>query len=99
MTDRGHLQSVPTAPPAASAHGFVGGDGNGGLTRYRLDELERRMGVLENKVDDLTKAGARIETKLNDMPGKSYVLWIFGGTAAVLILSLVGHAVIRSFGP
>ena len=78
------------------------GNGNGGLTRHRLDELERRMGVLEGKVDDLRNTCTRIETNLrnmtSNMASKSYVLWIFGGTTAAGILSIVGHLLIRSFG-
>ena len=69
--------------------------GNGSIVIHRLSELERRMGILETKVDNLSTTCTRIETKLNDIASKSYVLWIFGVTVAVLVLSLVGHAVVR----
>ena len=75
-----------------------GGNGDGGgVTGFRLGELERRMGVIEGKVDDLTNTCTRIETKLNELASKSYVLWIFGGTAAVIILSILGHMLLRAF--
>ena len=58
------------------------------------------MGVLEGKVDALVITCTRIDTKLNDIASKSYVLRLFGGTAVVLLLSLVGHVLIRSLsGP
>ena len=89
-----HLQSVDAEDPPGEA-GSGGRNGNGGLTRYRIGELERRMGVLEGRVREIGDTCTRIETKLDDVAKKSYVLWIFGGTAAVLVLSLVGHAFIR----
>lgn len=90
------LQVVDAEDPPGGA-GTSGG--NGGLTRHRLNELERRMGTLEGKVDDLVVTCAEIKTKLDEIASKSYVLWIFGGTAAVLILSLAGHLMIRTLGP
>lgn len=92
-----HLHPVDAEDPPGGA-GTSGGNGNGGLTRHRLNELERRMGTLEGKVDDLVVTCAEIKTKLDEIASKSYVLWIFGGTAAVLILSLVGHLMIRTLG-
>ena len=74
--------------------------GNGNLIRYRLGELERRMGVLEDKVDGLIVICTEINGKLSDLASKTYVLQIFGVTAAVLALTLVGHLFIRSMtGP
>ncbi len=84
-------------PPGAPS--TSGGNGNGGLTRYRLNELERRMGVLEGKVDELVTRCARIEARLDEIASKSYVLWTFGGTAALLVLTLVGHLLIRTLTP
>ena len=91
------LQVVDAEDPPGGA-GTSGGNGNGGLTRHRLTELERRMGTLEGKVDDLGNTCTKIETKLDEIASKSYVLWIFGVTTAVLVLSLVGHLVIRTVG-
>ena len=90
--------NVTSINPAAPIGGPNGGDGNGNLIRHRLNELERRMGVLESKVDTLAITCTRIETKLGDIASKSYVLWVFGVTAAVLLLSVVGHMFIRSLG-
>ena len=72
------------------------GGGSGDLTNYRLERLEDRMGVVESKVDDLIVTCARIDEKLNNLASKSYVLWIFGGTALTLIVTIVGHLLIRS---
>jgi len=85
------LGSKRTVHPPSS-----GGNGNGVLTSHRLTELERRMGIVESKVDNLVNTCTRIETKLDTVASKSYVLWIFGGTSAVLVLTLVGHAVVRT---
>ena len=87
---------VSMTPEGSPAPGGGGGNGNGGLTRHRLSELERRMGVVEGKVDELVTTCTRIETKLDEIASKSYVLRIFGGTAVVLILSIVGHVLIRT---
>lgn len=93
MTPR-HLQAVDTEdPPGGSGTG--GRNGNGGLTRYRLDEVERRMGTLEGEVRELVATCTRIETRLDEIAGKSYVLWIFGGTAAAFIVTIAGHLLIR----
>ena len=58
------------------------------------------MAVLESKVDDLRNTCTRIETNLQNMASsmasKTYVLWIFGVTAAAGSVTLVGHAVVRS---
>ncbi len=54
------------------------------------------MGVLEGKVDTLIVTCTSIDTKMGDIANKSYVLYIFGVTAVVLILSLVGHVLVRS---
>ena len=92
--------NVASINPEARIGGPNDGDGNGGLVRHRLYDLERRMGVLESKVDDLAITCTRIETKLSDIASKSYVLWVFGVTTGILLVSLVGHALIRSLvGP
>ena len=57
-----------------------------------------RIVETRGKVDDLVVTCAEIKTKLDEIASKSYVLWIFGGTAAVLILSLAGHLLIRTLG-
>ena len=84
--------------PEARIGGQNDGDGNGNLIRHRLNDLERRMGVLEGKVDALALTCARIEEKLSDIPSKSYVLSVFGVTLGMLIVSLVGHVLIRLIG-
>lgn len=89
------LHAVDTEdPPGGSGTG--GRNGNGGLARYRLDELERRMGTLEGEVRELVTKCTRIETKLDEIASKSYVLWIFVGTVAASIVTIVGHLLIRT---
>lgn len=80
-----------------------GNGGNGDLIGYRLDELERRMGLVESKVDSLVVTCTQIDERLkalvekqDGLASKSYVLWIFGVSAAVLAVTLVGHMFIRS---
>lgn len=87
--------SVPTSPASLPPHG-----GNGaaprGLTDHRLADLERRMAAVEGKVEDLRNQCTRIETKLDGMAGKSYVLWLFVGAVSASILSIVGHLLVRT---
>ena len=101
MNDRAN-GSTPTTTP-----GQGNGSSNGALTRHRLDDLERRMSGVETKVDDLRNTSTRIETKidgmkelletkLNNMADRSYVLRWFGITVALLALTLVGHLILRS---
>ncbi len=77
-----------------------GGNGgrNGRLTEHRLTELERRMGALEGKVDSIRDTCARMETKLDGMASKALVLTISGLTGGGLIVTLIGHLLIRSIG-
>ena len=89
------LHAVDTEdPPGGSGTG--GRNGNGGLARYRLDELERRMGTLEGEVRELVVTCTRIETKLDEIASKSYVWRIFSGTAVLCIVTIVGHLLIRT---
>ena len=78
------LRSVETEDPP-SAPGSGGGGGNGGLTRHRLDELERRMNGVEGELRQLNTTCTRIETKMDEIASKSYVLKAFGITVALLI--------------
>ena len=101
MTDMGG--EVVELPGRGPLGGRNENGGNGNLVRYRLEELERRMGTLEDKVDRLTVTCTRIDEKLaaltekqTDLPSKSYVLWIFGATSVGFLVTLVGHLFIRS---
>ena len=84
---------IRPAPPAGAPG--PGNGGNGEVTRHRLDDLERRMGTVEEKVDEIRTTVTRIDTKLDAMKDimadKGYVLRWFGLTVAVLAVSLVGH--------
>ena len=93
-----HLRSVGEGDePQREADGGRR-NGNGDITQHRLGELERRMGIVESKVDGLIVTCTEINGKLSDIASKSYVLQVFGVTAAILVLTLVGHLVIRSIG-
>ena len=85
----------PVEDPSRVA-GAGGGNGNGGLVGHRLSELERRVGALGGKVDELAAKCTRIEAKLDEVATKSDVWKIFGGTAVVLTLSIMGHLFIRT---
>ena len=74
------------------------GGGNGGLVNYRLSELERRMEKLEDVVSSINDICIQMNEKLDEKASKSYVLTIFALTGGVLILSFVGHVILRSLG-
>ena len=105
MSDRANGSTPAATPPGATSE-----PSNGPLTRHRLDDLERRMGTVEEKVDDLRNTSTRIETKidgmkdlieskLDGMADKSYVLRWFGLAAALLALTLVGMCSSAASGP
>ena len=84
--------------PLGAENGTGGGNGNGGLTRYRLNEQAEKLRDVERKVDDLRILCTAINTKLESAVYRSDLWKLFGGTAAVLVLTLVGHIVLRSIG-
>ena len=88
------LQAVDTEDPSGGP-GTGGRNGNGGLARYRLNELERRMGTLEGEVRELVTMCTRIETKLDEIASKSYVWRIFGGTAVFCMVTIAVHLLIQ----
>ena len=77
-----YLQPVETEDPPRTA-GAGGENGNGGLVGHRLNELERRVGALEGKVDVLATTCARIEARLDEVAAKSHVGQIFGETKQI----------------
>ena len=80
----------------STASGGGGGNGNGALIQFRLVDLERRAEVLERKVDDVKDIVIRIETKMDGLAPKSYVLWFNGGIVALALLTIIGHLLIKS---
>ncbi len=53
------------------------------------------MGVLERKTDELKEICIRIETKMDGLAPKSYVLWFNGGVVALALLTILAHLLIR----
>ena len=81
-------------PPTTG--GSNGGNGSGaGVVNHRLSDLERRVGILENKLDEVKEACVRIETKMDSLASKSYVLWFTVGIVLLALLSIFGHMLIR----
>ena len=72
------------------------GNGNGRLTEYRLQELERRMGALEDDIGEVTQSCTRIETRLESVASKSQLWQVFAGILGTAVVSLVAHVILRS---
>ena len=72
-----------------------GNGGGGGVVNHRLTDLERRVGILENKLDEVKEMCIRIETKMDSLASKSYVLWFTVGIVLVALMSIFGHMLIR----
>ena len=72
------------------------GDGGGSLVDFRLQELERRVGNVEALVKGVNDLCIEMKTKLDDVPSKSYVTWLFAGTATLAILSILAHVALRA---
>ena len=71
------------------------------MMEHRLSELERRMDNLEGTVKSINDTVIEINTKLDGVASKSYVLTIFAVTGGVALLSILGHLLVRvmSTGP
>lgn len=81
-------------PPTTG--GSNGGNGGGaGVVNHRLSDLERRVGILENKLDEVKETCVRIEAKMDSLASKSYVLWFTVGIVFLALLSIFGHMLIR----
>ncbi len=76
-----------------------GDNGNGGsLVNFRLGELERRMGVMEDNLKTLTTLCTQINTRLDGMATGSFVWKAFGVSGGVAVLTLVAHVALRFIG-
>lgn len=96
MTDTAEKLTLVGASRNLSGDG--GGGGNGNLVAYRLTEVERRVSTLEGKVDDIKIICTRIETRMEEVPSKSYVWRIIVGVLFVSVITLVAHILIRYIG-
>ena len=65
------------------------------MVAYRLDELERRMGEWETDVKSIGKTVTEINTKMDSIATKAYVLTLFGITGGLAVLAFIGHLLIR----
>ena len=75
-----------------------GGNGNGNLTTYRLERLEQRVYDVEKELKEIGKLLAKIDTKIDSLAERSYVLKWFGVALAISIMTLIAHIVLRSAG-
>lgn len=90
-------QEVPDPPKANQSGRFNNGNGRD-LINYRLNELERRMNAVEGKLDKINDTCKKIDTKMDSMASKAFVLTYYGVTLATLIATFIGHIILRSIG-
>ena len=84
-------------PTMRRGNGNNGGNGDK-LVDHRLTELERRMAALETGVKTINDTVIEINTKMDGLASKSYVLTIFGMTGGLAVLTFIGHLLLRSIG-
>lgn len=94
--------SGPSAPPPSSHEpdpGQSGGGSAGGdLIEYRLGELERRVGKLEDSISDIGHTMTAVLEQMKSVATKhSIAFWIIGAVV-VNFLTLFGHLLIRFIG-
>ena len=94
MADRGNVADFQGFKKPT---GSDGNGGNGGLTSHRLTQLEGRMDRLEGKVDQIHTTCTEIKTELKNLATNSFVWRMFAAVGVLLLISLVGHLLIRSF--
>lgn len=93
-----NVANFPTRGRSGESNG--GGRNGGG---FRLDELERRVGMLEQKVEETKGICIELKTRMEVLATKEDVLeaknsmlkWGAGIIIATLI-SVVGHVLLRS---
>jgi len=73
------------SPPSPAGRN---GNGNGGVTKYRLDEIERRLESVEQDVKTLTRLCVTIQSRIETL------MWVLGVTVAVA--SILIHLIIRT---
>ena len=98
MREPSNLRHIPSGePPPQSMGGSDGGNG-GGLVNHRLGDLERRMGKLEASVNSINETVIKIDTKMDSVANKAYMMKTFGVTGLIALLTLVAHIAIRAIG-
>lgn len=95
-----NLADFPEGRPVRSPPTGSPRNGNGGqLINHRLTDLERRMGVVESEIKNLTKVCVQINTKMDSLANKSMVAWVFGGVAVISVATIITHAILRFLSP
>lgn len=86
-------------PDATASSGGNGGSGRDGLVHHRLNELERRVGRLEDSLSEVQTLCIKIDTKIDSMrsslASKTYVLWVSILAIVIALFTLLGHALIQ----
>ena len=81
-------------PPGGSPKRSGNGNG-GGASNFRLSELERRVGVLESKIEKVNDLCIEIKTKLENVATSASVWKLFAGTLGISVLTFIGHIFLR----
>lgn len=97
-------------PDAAASSGGNGGSGRDGLVNHRLNELERRVGRLEDSISEVQKLCIKINGKIDNIDGKidnkvdsmmsslapkTYVLGAILSMIVLAFFTLFGHVLVR----
>ena len=88
-------KATPISSYDGSAQTASGDSGDGGPTNYRLDDLDRRVSNLENRMAETKDICIKIDTNINHLATKSFVLWIIVIAVALPFLTILGHLLIR----
>ena len=95
----GNVEQLPVgAPRQSQTTPPQNGNGNGKLLAYRLGRVEKRLENLEGKVSDMSTTLTEIKTQMKNMASKTYVLTWLGINIGLLLLTLLGHLIIRNLG-
>ena len=90
--------------PERSGGGYAGGghrgngDGGDDIAVYRLDQMEHRLRQIEADVKSINETVVKVNTKMDALATKEYVLTIFGITGGFAILTFIGHLLLRTLG-
>ena len=93
-----HVEDTQEPDAAASSSGN-GGNGRDGLVHHRLNELELRVGRLEDSISEVQtlciKIDGKIDSMMSSLASKAYVLWVSILAIVIALFTLLGHALIQ----
>ena len=92
MTNKNN-ENVSPIHPRPEVHGSNGGNGN--LVNYRLNQLEEKVGKIEETLQSVNQLCIKIDTKLDEKASKSYVLTTFSVALVVAVTTIIAHVIIR----